>query len=117
MKLDRFKRKMKRIKQQGEKYKMEQQLRDTYAEYWPNRKKKRTSTIMLIIIVVAIVAYTVASFWLQYTTGTQIDSTLSTLYYGFWATELISLTTIKNYKTRYGSDHETVDNKNEEACG
>ena len=114
MKSDKFKKKMRRIKRRGEQYKLEQQLRDAYAEYWPNRKKKRTSTIMLIIIVVAIVAYTVASFWLQYTTGTQIDSTLTTCFYTFWGSELVMLATLKTTKIIKGVGGSS---ENEEDCG
>ena len=60
---------------------------------------------MLVVIVAAILGYTIASFWLQYTTGVPIDSTLTTLYYGFWSVELISLTSIRNNKTKYGDDN------------
>ena len=98
MKTDKFKKKMKRIKQQGERYKSEQQLRDAYAEYWPNRKKQRTSTVMLVVIVIAIISYTVASFWVQYHTGTAVDSTLTTCFYTFWGSELVLLAGIKTSK-------------------
>ena len=103
MNAERFKRKLRRIRRKGEMYKKEQEVRDVYAEYWPDRKKRKVSNIMLVIIVFAIIAYTVASFLVQYKTGVAIDATLSTLYYGFWTVELISLTTIKNSKTKHGS--------------
>lgn len=106
MTAERFKRKLRRIRRKGEMYKKEQEVRDAYAEYWPDRKKRKVSNIMLVIIVVAIVAYTVAGFWVQYKTGVPIDSTLSTLYYGFWTVELISLTTIKNNKTKHSNTDE-----------
>ena len=104
MNAERFKRKLRRIRRKGEMYKKEQEVRNVYAEYWPDRRKRKVSNIMLVIIVVAIMAYTIASFWVQYKTGVAIDATLSTLYYGFWTVELISLTTIKNSKTKYGTD-------------
>lgn len=103
MNTEKFKRKLRKIKIQGEQYKIEKKLRDAYAEYWPERKMRKVSNIMLVIIVMAIVLYTIAAFWIQYRTGLAIDSTLSTLYYGFWSVELISLTTIKNNKTKYGN--------------
>ena len=97
-----FKRKLKRMKKQGERYKKEKEILDTYAEYLPERKKRKVSNVMLVIIVSAIILYTIAAFWVQYKTGVPIDSTLSTLYYAFWATELVALTTIKNSKTKHG---------------
>ena len=97
-------RKIKKIQKQGERYKKEKEVRDAYEEYWPEGKKCKVSNVMLVIIVTAIVVYTVASFWLQYKTGIPVDATLTTLYYGFWCTELVMLTTIKNNKTKYGSN-------------
>ena len=103
MNTEKFKRKLRKIRRKGEMYKKEKEVRDAYVEYWPDRKKRKVSNIMLIIIVCAIIAYTVASFWVQYKTGVSIDPTLSTLYYGFWTVELISLTTIKNSKTKHSN--------------
>ena len=51
----RFKRKLNRIRQQGERYKKEQAVRDAYAEYWPEHKKRKTSNIMLLVSIIAIV--------------------------------------------------------------
>lgn len=106
-----FQLKLNRIKKRGEKYKKEKELRDAYAEYLPDRKKRKVSNVMLVFVVAAIIIYTVAAFWVQYRTGVAADATLSTLYYGFWTVELISLTTIKNSKTKYKT------NDNNEPCG
>ena len=114
MKADKFKKKMRRIKRQGEQYKLEQQLRDAYAEYWPNRKKQRTSTVMLIVIVIAIISYTIASFWVQYHTGVQVDSTLTTCFYTFWGSELVMLTTLKTSKIIKGHKDDDQDG---DTCG
>lgn len=103
MKEAKFRRKLRKIKRQGEEYKREQEIRDAYAEYWPDRKKRKVSNIMLVIIVIAIVTYTAASFWIQYRTGISVDPTLSSLYYAFWTVELISLTSIKNNKTKHNN--------------
>lgn len=111
MKADKFKRKLRKIRRQGEQYKMEKTLRDAYAEYWPDRKKRKVSNIMLVIIVVAIVGYVIASFWLQYQTGIAIDPTITTCWFGFWTAEIIALTTIKNNKTKHGN---SCDNTYEE---
>ena len=101
MKADKFKRKLRKIKRQGEQYKIEKQLRDAYAEYWPDRKKRKVSNIMLVAIIVAIVGYVLAAFWLQYVTGIAIDPTITTCWFGFWTVEIIALTTIKNNKTKH----------------
>lgn len=102
MKADKFKRKLRKIKRQGEQYKIEKQLRDAYAEYWPDRKKRKVSNIMLVAIIIAIVGYVLAAFWLQYVTGIAIDPTITTCWFGFWTVEIIALTTIKNNKTKHG---------------
>lgn len=101
----RLQKKLAKIRKRGEQYKQEKELMDAYAEYLPDKKKRKVSNIMLVIIVAAIVVYTIASFWLQYRTGIPIDATLSTLYYGFWTVELISLTSIKNIKTKHENNH------------
>lgn len=103
IKLAMHERRLKKIQKQGERYKKEQAVRDAYAEYWPDRKKRKVSNIMLCVIILAIVLYTIAAFWVQYKTGIPIDPTLSTLFYGFWTVELISLTTIKNNKTKHNN--------------
>lgn len=116
MKTEKFKRKLRKIKRQGEQYKIEKQLRDAYAEYWPEHKKRKTSNIMLVIIVFAITVYTVASFWIQYRTGIPVDSTLTTCFYTFWGSELIALATLKTSKIIKGVDSKQEAN-NDEACG
>ena len=102
-----FKRTLRQIKREGEQYKRIKELQDSYAEYMPDKKKRKVSNVMLVIIIAAIVIYTVASFWIQYKTGTSIDPTLSSLYYGFWTVELIALTSIKNNKTKHGTDSDS----------
>ena len=74
---------------------------------------------MLAIIVIEIMAYTIASFWLQYKTGVPIDSTLTTLFYSFWTIEIVGLTTIRvvkvkkeNTETHNGSDTYSDDSVN-----
>lgn len=104
MKSKEFKRRLRQIKREGEQYKQIKELQDSYAEYWPNKKKRKVSNIMLVIIIVAIISYVAASFWIQYRTGMSVDSTLTTCWFGFWTVEIIALTTIKNNKTKHGSD-------------
>ena len=108
----RFKRKLNRIRKQGERYKKEKAVRDAYAEYWPEHKTRKVSNIMLVVIVTAIVIYTVASFWIQYKTGIPVDSTLTTCFYTFWGSELIALATLKTSKIIKGIDGTNCENSN-----
>ena len=101
---ERFQRKLRKMKKRGERYKKEKEIRDAYADYLPDRKKRKVSNIMLVVIVFSIVSYTVASFWLQYKTGTSIDPTLTTLFYAFWGTEIVGLVALKVTKTKHGRD-------------
>ena len=106
MNAERFKRKLRRIRRKGEMYKKEKEVRDAYAEYWPDRKKRKVSNIMLAVSVAAIAIYTIASFWIQYKTGVPVDSTLTTCFYAFFGSELIALTTLKTSKIIKGHDNE-----------
>ena len=99
-----FERKLKKLKKRGERYKREKEVLDTYAEYLPEHKKRKVSNVMLVIIIIAIVGYVVADYLLQYFTGTAMDSTITTCWFGFWTIEIISLTTIKNSKTKHGTN-------------
>lgn len=89
-----FQKRLKRIEKRGERQKAKQEVIQKYAEYYPSSKRK-VSNIMLVVIVSAIIIYTVASFWLTYVTGVSIDSTLTTCFYAFWASELVAMMGIK----------------------
>lgn len=92
-----FQMKLKRIEKCGERQKAKQELIDRYAQYYPSKRRK-VSNIMLVVIVTAIVGYTVASFVLQYLTGAEISSTLTTAWFSFWSAEILCLTAIKSSK-------------------
>ena len=120
-----FQWKLKRIEKRGERYKREYKVKEAYAKYIPERKKRKVSNILLVVAVVAITAYTVANLWVTYTTGTSIDSTLTTCFYTFWGSELFLLAGIRVSKiknsyenTSYGSS-ETISEETEDdnACG
>ena len=64
---------------------------------------------MLVTIVVAIVGYFIADFILQYKTGIEISSTLTTCWFAFWGSEVVALTTIKVTKVRKESDYTNTD--------
>ena len=77
--------------------------------------KKKVSNIMLTLICIMIFAYTVASFVLQYYTGVEVSATLTTAWFAFWGTELLSLMVIKTGKMKYGYDKS--DTEADEAAG
>lgn len=102
----RFKKKLEKIKKQGERYKQEKELRDMYAEYLPDSKKKRTvSNTMLAVVVIAIVGYVAANFVLQYKMGIEVSPTITTCWFAFWGTEIIALTAIKTSKVKHNTDN------------
>ena len=92
-----FQLKLKRIEKRGEKQKAKQELIDRYAPYYPSKRRK-VSNVMLVVIVTAIIAYTVASFAIQYFTNMEISPTLTTAWFAFWSAEIISLAAIKSSK-------------------
>ena len=95
MNTERFKRKLRKIRRKGEMYKKEKEVRDAYAEYWPNRRERKTSTVMLIIIVTSIILYTIGAFFIQYRTGMEVSSTLTTCWFSFWGVEILAITGIR----------------------
>lgn len=101
----RFKRKLKKIRQQCEQYKQEKELVDSYAEYWPERKKRKISNIMLVALVISITIYTIAAFWLQFKTGVEVSPTLTTVFFSFWIGEVFSLAGIRITKVLKGDQN------------
>ena len=85
---------------------------DAYAEYWPESKKKKVSNIVLAVSITAIVIYTIASFAIQYFTGVEISSTLTTCFFSFFGGEMLIIGGIKiskvrsNYGELYGNNSE-----------
>ena len=68
--------------------------------------KKKVSNIMLVIVCIMIIAYAVASFALQYFANAEISPTLTTAWFAFWGTEIISLAGIKISKVLRGDTGE-----------
>lgn len=101
-----FRRKLKKMRIEGERNKQIKELEDAYAEYVPEKKKRRFSSIMIVIIVINIVAYTLASFIVQMHTGVEMSPTVTTCWYSFWTIEIIALTGIKISKVRRDRDDE-----------
>ena len=103
MNTERFKRKLRKIRRQGEMYKKEKEVRDAYAEYWPDGKKRKISNIMLVVSVIAIIGYVVADYILQYKTGIEISPTITPYWFVFWTSEVFLLAGIKINKTKHGN--------------
>ena len=106
----RFRRKLNKIRKQGERYKKEKAVRDAYAEYWPEHKKRRTSNIMLLVSIIAIIGYVVADYILQYNVGVELSPTITPFWFGFWTSEIFLLAGIKVSKV-------IKSNQSDEACG
>lgn len=82
------------MKAKYERQKAKQELKEKYAQYYPSKQRK-VSNVMLVVIVVAITGYAIANFALQYFTGSEVSSTLTTCWFTFWGAEIVSLTGIK----------------------
>ena len=102
---------LKEIQAENEQILAREKLKAERNKYKPSLRKKiknmQTATKFVITSVTAIVAYTVASMYMQYKTGVEMSTTLSTLWYGFWTVEIISLAGIKMTKVvkNYHSDN------------
>ena len=123
-----FQWKLKRLERRGEHYRREYEVRKSYEQYVPERKKRKVSNILLVVVVAAITIYTVINLWITYSTGVSIDSTLTTCYYAFWTSEVcllagIRISKVKNnyYNTSYAESSFIVDeieeSEDEYECG
>ena len=106
-----FKRRLRKIKRRGERMKQEYELQEMYAQYMPERKKRKVSNIVLTVVVIAILAYTIASFWLTYAVGISIDPTLTTCFYTFMGSELFLLAGIRTSKVLKGNKNNEYENE------
>lgn len=100
MSTKRFKKKLEKIRKKGERQKAIYKIESQYAEYYPSKNGKKVSNIMLAVVVIAIVGYVAASFVLQYNTGVEVSSTLTTCWFAFWTVEILSLAGIRISKVR-----------------
>lgn len=79
------------------------------------QKKNRTYAQKLIpVIVFAIVLYTIVAIVLQFVKGIEISSTLTSCYFLFWGTEVVSLALIKNGKIKNISEYKKAKRNIEE---
>lgn len=97
MSREEFDKKVSVMKETNERMKILHEIQTERAMYSNKEVKKhtKTSNIVLFASIIAIVVYTIAAMVIQYHTGTEISTTLSTLWYGFWTVEIVSLAGIK----------------------
>lgn len=87
-----------------------QQKQCTFYIRNPPRKKHRKrhfADYIVYLAIIAVIGYTVTAFVLQFLPDKiEISPTLTTCWYAFWGTELITLATIKNCKTKHNKNKE-----------
>lgn len=109
-----FNKKIERIKHRGEQQKEIYKLQQEYNQYYPSKNGMRVSNLVLVIVIIAILLYTAAAFYLQFTTGLEISSTLTTLWYTFWTAEILVLGGIKISKVITDSKKKKIESFLEE---
>lgn len=114
---------MKKIKSDNEQIELRAKLK---AEKNKSKKfkktKMKTSNIVLTASITAIVLFTIACLFIQYRIGTEVSSTLITLWFSFWTVEIVALTgikiskVIKNYDSDFNIELKNIDD-NSDAVG
>lgn len=66
--------------------------------------KMKISNLMLVIVIIAVTIFAAGAFLLQYFANMEISPTLTTCWFAFWGTEIVSLAAIKTSKVKHGKD-------------
>lgn len=110
---------MKKIKSENEQIELRAKLRAEKNKAKRFQKERmKTSNIVLISAITAIVLFTIACLFIQYRIGSEVSSTLITLWFSFWTVEIVALTgikiskVIKNYNSESNVDQTNSDNDN-----
>ena len=97
-----------KIKELAIKYKIAKQKRnerkikyEIIKLYLPFRLTLKFNKLIVLLSIVAIISYTIAAILLQKYTMTELSPTLTTCVYGFFGTELLGLSGIKIFDTKY----------------
>lgn len=91
-----FANELKKIQLENEQFELRNKLKAEKRKIRQSKRKKiKTSNKVLISTIIAIVGYTIASLCIQYHTGVEVSSTLTTLWFSFWTVEIVALTGIK----------------------
>jgi len=106
-----FDKKVTVMRENNERLKILHEIRTERAKYSnkDERKRMKTSNIILCCSIAAVILYTIAAIIVQVHTGTEISSTLSTLWYGFWTVEITALAGIKVTKVIKDYNSESYD--------
>ena len=74
----------------------------------------KVSNLMLIVVIIAITLFAAATFCLQYFAGVEVSPTLTTCWFAFWGTEIVSLAAIKTSKVKHNYKKEEIFNDEED---
>lgn len=85
---------MRQIRLENEQIKLRNSLKAEKNKF-KKSNQMNTSTKVLIASIIAIVSFTIACLYIQYNIGTEVSSTLITLWFSFWTVEIVALTGIK----------------------
>ncbi len=111
-----FEREMKKIQVKNRQIELRNQLR---AERNKVRRfsvsKMKTSNKVLTASILAVILFTIACLYIQYTTSIEISSTLITLWYSFWTVEIVSLAGIKVSKV-FKNAQDVLNIQSNESC-
>ena len=102
-----YEKKLKKIQLKNEEIELKNKLNEEKNKYRRfNLSKIKTSNKVLLSSIIAIVLFTIACLYIQYTTSIEVSSTLITFWYTFWTVEIVSLAgikvtkVIKNYNSK-----------------
>lgn len=121
---EQFRKELEKIQQENHQIELKNKLKFERNKYRRLKIPKfKTSNIVLASSIVAVALFTAISLYIQYTTGIEVSSTLTTLWYSFWTVEIVSLAGIKvskvfkNYNNK-NNDINSVDdcNYNDDCC-
>lgn len=87
--------KLKKIQRKNESKKRKHSLKVEKNKFKKSKNKMKTSNRVLMASIIAVISFTIACLYIQYTTSIEVSSTLITLWYSFWTVEIISLAGIK----------------------
>ena len=105
---EKYEKKLKNIQLKNKEIELKNKLK---AEKNKHKSKMKTSNKVLIASILAIILFTIACMYIQYTTSIEVSSTLITFWYTFWTAEIVSLAGIKVTKVikNYGFNEPSID--------
>ena len=105
---EKYEKKLKKIQLKNKEIELKNKLK---AEKNKHKSKMKTSNKVLIASILAIILFTIACMYIQYTTSIEVSSTLITFWYTFWTAEIVSLAGIKVTKVikNYGFNEPSID--------